>query len=139
MHACVCVEECETVMMCVCTKQCESALHFLLSSHHPSYYYLPYHSHPSPSPLPSLACPTAAVTVEFKEESYTDTAVEIYVNISVVLLGNIFTLATVHITGEYEGADGFSTLNFTVEVELLLPTEVPIFVGADGIYNPNAK
>ena len=39
----------------------------------------------------------------------------------------------------YEGADGFPTLNFTVEVEPLLPTEVPIFVGVDGVYNPNAK
>ena len=94
---------------------------------------------PPPLPLPSPPCPTAAVTVEFEEESYTATTAEIYVNISVMLLGNASTPATVRIIGEYEGADGFPTLNFTVEVEPLLPTEVPIFVGVDGVYNPNAK
>ena len=62
-----------------------------------------------------------------------------YINISVVLLGNTSTPATVRILGEYQGADGFPTLNFTVEVDPLLPTRVPVFVGADGVYNPNAK
>ena len=62
-----------------------------------------------------------------------------YVNITVVLLGNSSAPVTVRIIGEYEGADGFSVLNFTLEVEPKLPTVVPIFVGVDGVYNPNAK
>ena len=64
---------------------------------------------------------------------------DIYVNVSLVLLGNTSTPATVRVLGDYVGADGFPVLNFTVEVDPLGPTQVPVFVGADGVYNPDAK
>ena len=56
-----------------------------------------------------------------------------------VLLGNTSTPATVRVLGDYVGADGFPALNFTMEVDPLGPTQVPVFVGADGVYNPDAK
>ena len=78
------------------------------------------------------------LTIEFEQDSYQATVSEGLENVTILRHGHTQLTVVVRVTAEYQGAEGFPDVVQHVKITGE-KTAVGIFLGPDGVYNPNAK
>ena len=80
----------------------------------------------------------AVLTIEFEQDSYQATVADGLENITILRHGHTPLTVQVRVTAEYQGEEGFPDVVQHVKITGER-TVVGIFLGPDGVYNPDAK